>query len=519
MDKRLCSVLMTLVLCACGRADTIRVTLEEGLIEGAASGRLVVFFVTEGGERWREVDPAEGPFFRSPQPIASAPVDGLRGGGTATLETGEMTTFPVDFASVSGEGVRVRAALDRDGTSRSLTEAPGNLMSEIVEVELRAGVDDVIELRLTSVTARPEPPAETARLKWIEFRSELLSAFYGRDVFHRAGVALTEDAAAAYGRHTREVFPAVYVVPGFGGDHRGAARYARRLEADAGAPRAVYIVLDPESPLGHHGFMDSPNHGPRGRALVEEFIPELERRLHLAPMAEARIVTGHSSGGWSSLWLALRYPETFGACWSSAPDPVDFEAFQVTNIYEEPSMYARGAAETPSYRRFVDGEEVVAMTVREEGLMERALSPHGDSGQQWDAWEAMFGPRDGETGLPRAMFDGLTGEIDREVVEQWGRHDIARLVTGEWDRYGATLVRNVRLVCGTRDSFYLNRAVGLLQAKTDPLRASVAGHESARGYIRLVEGADHGSIIGAVRGEWDREMRAHLEGAGFWQGE
>lgn len=514
---RLCSVLLTLLLCAGVRADTIRVTLEEGLVAGAVSGRLVVFFVTEGGERWREVDPAEGPFFRSPQPIASAPVDGLRGGETVVIETAGMTTFPVDFASVEATGARVRAVLDRDGTSRSLTEAPGNLMSEIVEVDLRAGARDVIELRLTSVTAAPELPEETERLKWIEFRSEMLSEFYGRDVFHRAGVALTEDAAAAYGRHTREVFPAVYVVPGFGGDHRGAARQARRLEADAGAVRAVHIVLDPESPLGHHGFMDSPNHGPRGRALVEEFIPELERRLHLAPMAEARIVTGHSSGGWSSLWLALEYPEVFGACWSSAPDPVDFEAFQVTNIYEEDSMYRHEGGETPSYRRFVDGEEVVAMTVREEGLMERALSPVGDSGQQWDAWEAMFGPRDGETGLPRAMFDGLTGEIDREVVAHWERHDIARLVTGDWERYGPVLVHNVRLVCGTRDSFYLNRAVALLKAKTDPLRASVAGHESAPGYILLVEGADHGTVRRAVAQRWNEEMRAHLEAAGFGQ--
>ena len=34
----------------------------------------------------------------------------------------------------------------------------------------------------------------------------------------------------------------------------------------------------------------------------------------------ARFLTGHSSGGWSSLWLQVDYPEFFGGVWSTAPD-------------------------------------------------------------------------------------------------------------------------------------------------------------------------------------------------------
>ena len=46
-------------------------------------------------------------------------------------------------------------------------------------------------------------------------------------------------------------------------------------------------------------------------------------------------MTGHSSGGWASLWLQISYSDLFGGCWSTAPDPVDFRAFQTLNIYED----------------------------------------------------------------------------------------------------------------------------------------------------------------------------------------
>ena len=101
---------------------------------------------------------------------------------------------------------------------------------------------------------------------------------------------------------------------------------------------AVHIVVDPESPLGHHGFVDSPNHGPRGTAFVTELIPHLEKTFSLRRRPAARIVTGHSSGAWSSLWLVLRWPGRFGACWASSPDPLDFSAFQLTDLYREKSV-------------------------------------------------------------------------------------------------------------------------------------------------------------------------------------
>jgi hypothetical protein len=218
------------------------------------------------------------------------------------------------------------------------------------------------------------------------------------------------------------------------------------------------------------------------------------------------VVYGHSSGGWTSLWLQLQWPEVFGACWTSAPDPVAFSAFQMTNLYADANLfeYASGM-ETPSYRRVdLEGRDVVRMTVRQEAAMERAIHPLGGSGQQWDAWEAMFSPCDPATGLPRPMFDAVTGAIDREVVEHWSQFDIARVIVKDWAKYGPIMTERVHLNCGIIDSFYLNRAVERLKEIVEA-KAQATGM-LGEGYILLVEHGTHGNVVALTTERMHREM-------------
>src|SRR5262249_40988046 len=150
-------------------------------------------------------------------------------------------------------------------------------------------------------------------------------------------------------------------------------------------------------------------------ALIKELIPALEAKYHLIPKASARIIRGHSSGGWSSVWLAMQYPGTFGACWAGAPDPLDFRRFQKVDIYSQPNFYTDDkGTEIPSTLQ--DG--TVLMTIRQENAWEEAKGPDNTSGEQWDSWFAVFGPRN-ERGHPAALFDFATGAMNKNIAEQY----------------------------------------------------------------------------------------------------
>jgi len=510
-------MMMATPFAARANGDTYTVTLDPQLECGSKTGRVMLFFITETGPDWEGVSPLEAPFFDFPQPIASASVEGLNPGDAVVL-TGHSLAFPGSLDDLHGR-IRVQAVLDVDHTERSFLEGPGNVISdEVVAMVSRESLDEQISITLSRVTGERDMPKGTPNLRWIALRSDMLSDFYGCDVYHRAGIALPKGYEDP--EFPRQEWPAIYIVPGFGGRDVDALGYAEMINIanDDLYPHAVYIILDPESPLGHHGFCDSQNNGPRETALIEEFIPYLESQLRIVPRAEARLLYGHSSGGWSVLWLQLNWPEVFGACWSSGPDPIDFSAFQYSNLYEDRNLFSFApdvpGNETPSYR-VVDfhGRDVVHMTVRQEAMMEYVIDPYGGSGQQWDAWEAMWSPRDERTSLPRPMFDASTGAIDREVVEHWRfSYDIFLIVRKDWDRLMPVLEGKVRVLCGEFDNYYLDRAVRRFKEMVE-LRA--AGAWNGPGYIEIVEFAAHGSLVDLTTQRIHQEMREHLQAHGL----
>jgi hypothetical protein len=504
-----------LVLAHAAQADSYIITFDASVREEPATGRVMLFFITETGRQWNRRQPMDAPFFESPQPITSVAVENWSPGEPIVIDDSSFV-FPKPLSELHGT-VRVQAVLDLyDNPERSHTDGPGNLYSDVVRLQVSSDRVDAHELTLANVIPARELPAPMPNLRWVELRSEMLSEFYDRDVYHRAGVALP----LSYNHEplAEKQWPAIYVIPGYGGRFTMAQHYAARFMSAGGHeeiwPHAVTIVLDAESPLGHHGFVDSPNHGPVGTALVEELIPYLESEFRLAQQAEARIVTGHSSGGWTSLWLILNWPNVFGACFSSAPDPIDFAAFQLTNLYEDDNVYIMPDGQpTPSYRRPISKtEDRVAMTVREECQMEYAMHPLGGSGQQWDAWMAMFSPKDSESGYPTRLFDPLTGEIDRAVVEHWKQFDMTRMVRSDWERFGPIITQRVRLACGMRDNYYLQRAVERLKAVVDEMQGD---EDDGPGYIFLHESATHGDISWYMMRRWNTEMREHLRQHGL----
>ncbi len=117
--------------------------------------------------------------------------------------------------------------------------------------------------------------------------SPLLSAFYHRPIKHRAAVILPAGEARRKDLPRFTSFPAsAAIITWRGCSWRTSRRsYARDL---------VRVILDPDCGTGHHVFADSATNGPRGRALIEEFIPYLEKTFPLVadprPAAERSLL-------------------------------------------------------------------------------------------------------------------------------------------------------------------------------------------------------------------------------------
>lgn len=500
-------VLLGLVLaCAAAAQPEFRVSRDGAIEPGPVGGRLVVYLMREDANLRGE--PADAPFFRDPQPMAGADVANWTPTDVAGID--ENADW-FGFDRLEPGWYRAQAVLDRKRLSSSWRDEPGNLFSSVRRFEIREDqAGPIVPLHMDRVVV-PEPPPAADRVRYHAFQSNLLSDARDTPVSIEVGVIEPIGFNAADARR----YPVVYEVPGFGGTHRGAARRAERLaEADPSshlgrlARSAYWIVLNPEGPNGHHLFSDSSCNGPVGRSLVSEIIPQIDAIYPTVATPEGRLLRGHSSGGWAVVHLAMTYPETFGGAWSSAPDPLDFRAFQSVDIYNDDNMFVHANGDpVPSYTAR-DG--TVRMTVREENDMERVMGWANTSGQQWDSWQAVFGGCD-EDGSPLALFDESTGAIDPRVADFYRRADLSERVNRD-PADAARLARTrVRVIVGDADEYELDRGVRLFVERLEPY-----SFDDEHGWAVFVPGATHGSVLdsGAAR-RLEQDMLEHLIRSGL----
>ena len=341
---------------------------------------------------------------------------------------------------------------------------------------------------------RPARFMESERVKLFEMQSQLLSQFWGREIRMQAGVVLP----TGWSPDSKETWPVCYNIHGFGGSHRSAMRQGRRLTQamDAGKyPRMLYVFLNATCPQGHHEFADSVNNGPWGKALMTELIPALEQRFRAVGKPHGRFLTGHSSGGWSSFWLQITYPDSFGGTWSTAPDSVDFRDFTGINVYEWKNAYTDPEGDPIQLMR--RGKRWV-MTIQQYVEREHARKSYGG---QFSSFDHVFSPR-GEDGRPMPLFDRKTGRIDPFVARSWEKYDIRLILRRNWKTLGPKLQGKLRIYMGTLDTFRLEGASKLLKQELAELGSDAR--------ILLVEGRDHGSLFRPHPTHWPQGMMQHI---------
>jgi S-formylglutathione hydrolase FrmB len=210
--------------------------------------------------------------------------------------------------------------------------------------------------------------------------------------------------------------------------------------------------------------VNSANLGPYGDAIMKELLPYIETKFRGIGQGWARFTYGGSTGGWEALAVQMFYPDEFNGAFAACPDPIDFRAYTVVDIYKDKNAYYLEGPHTrvprPGKRDYLGH---VSGTLEQANSFELALGTKSRSGQQWDIWEAVYSPV-GSDGYPKRIFDKQTGEIDRSVAEYWREHyDLRHILQRDWKTLGPKLKGKIHLYCGDMDNYYLNNAVYLME--------------------------------------------------------
>ena len=510
------------------RVPRVEVTYPASLNDGPLDGRLLLMFYPEGGPEPR-FTLSDGP---NTGYVFGVDVEDWAPGQPAVMPSHETVTtggsawgYPVrSLAELPAGRYRVQALInvyetfeladgrvlklppDR-GEGQQWNRKPGNLLStpEWMFWDPKAGVaGEVATLRVAMDTVIPEiePPGDTEWVKHVRIRSELLSEFWGRDMYLGAHVLLPKGwYQETDRRYPLAVFHGHFPYD-FGGwrtsppDTTEPCVYSARFDwecynhtADSAAyalyqewtsdtfPRMLVIEVQHANPYYDDSYaVNSANLGPYGDAITYELIPYIEEQFRGTGEGWGRFLYGGSTGGWEAAAVQVLYPDEYNGAWIACPDPIDFRAYTVVNLYEHRNAYTLDGdpneTRRPGRRDWLGH---VSANLEEMNHRELALGTKTRSGQQWDIWEAVYSPV-GPDGYPARIWDKVTGEIDHDVAEYWReQYDLVHILRRDWSTLGPKLAGKLHIYVGDMDNYYLNNAVYLaeefLESTTDPYYA------------------------------------------------
>jgi len=419
-------------------------------VEG--EGRLYLFLSTNMDAEPRT---QTWPSPTTPTYIFAKNISGLGANEIIKVEHDDKWISTADWTleSVPEGDYKIQILWDQD-FKESRIDAPGNLYSEAQKIT----IDQNIELNLSLsqvIEARQVIEHELSRV--VDYKSEILSAWWKKPVYLKASVLLP------HGYDSSKAYPIRYNVAGYGGRYTrinyllGNENAMEWLDSKE-APQVISVFLDGEGPYGDSYQLDSDNSGPYGEALIKELIPYIESKYRGSNSADTRFVDGCSTGGWVSLALQLYYPDVFNGVFSYSPDAVDFENYQLINIYKDQNAFTNEYGYPRPVMRSKYGEPMLSLEqfIGYENVLGYS-NTYLNSGGQFSAHTALYSPK-GSNGLPQPLFDPITGKMDGAVAEHWKKYDLKLYTEENWKELGPKLRGKIFIWMGDMDDFYLNPA-------------------------------------------------------------
>ena len=384
-----------------------------------------------------------------------------------------------------------------EGEGQDWAKKPGNLYSKPLRLHIDPAHPAMTRIVLDQKIPPVPPKKDSLYVRHVMIKSELLSKFWGRPVYIGAHVLVPW----GFDAHPNAHYPLMVFHGHFPDDISGfrttppdpnlkpdysdrfhLAGYNRIQQQEAyafyqkwispGFPRFLVIEIEHANPYYDDSYaVNSANLGPYGDAINKELIPYIEKKFRGIGQGWARFTYGGSTGGWEALATQVFYPDMYNGAFAACPDPIDFHAYTVIDLYADKNAYTltgqASSVERPAERNYL-GE--VFGTQRDANYYELALGDHGRSGGQYDIWQAVFGP-EGKDGYPKPIFDKVTGDIDPTVAAYWRDHyDLTHIIQRDWPTLGPKLRGKIHIYVGSADTYYLNDAVYYAQATLESLK-------------------------------------------------
>jgi len=489
-------ILATLLALPLAAAPSFSVSFPKERSTAALDGRLLLVLSTDSSAEPRmqvNVSP-------STQMIFGLDVDGLQPGQEIVLDD-HAFGYPVRrlsdvkpgryFVQVvlhryetfhRSDGRTVKLPMDR-GEGQHWNLAPGNLYSKPREITLGSRPERIV---LDQEIPPIPQPKDTKYVRHVRIQSELLTKFWGRPMYLGAHVLLP----AGFDEHPQAHFPLMVFEGHFPDDLSGfrteppdpnlkpdyserfhLGGYNRIQQDEAYAfyqqwispkfPRFLVIEIQHANPYYDDSYaVNSDNLGPYGDAIETELIPYIEKQFRGIGAGWARFLYGGSTGGWEALAVQIFYPDHYNGTFAACPDPIDFRAFTVVDIYKDRNAYfvegPHKRVATPGMRDYLGH---ISATLQDLNDYELALGSRGRSGEQWDIWQAVFSPT-GKDGYPAEIWDKQTGEIHPDIAGYWREHyDLSYILKRDWATLGPKLQGKIHIYVGSADNYFLNDAV------------------------------------------------------------
>jgi hypothetical protein len=390
------------------------------------------------------------------------------------------------------DGHTVKLHMDQ-GEGQHWNISPTNLYSKPVKITIGAGGNanaQPIAVSLDQEIPAIPAPKDTKYIRHMRIQSPLLTKFWGRPMFLSANILVPE----GFDEHPNAHFPLAIFEDHFNHDFEGfrteppdpnlkpdfserfhISGYNRIQQEEEYKfyqqwiapkfPRLLVAQINHANPYYDDSYaVDSANLGPYGEAIETELIPALEKQFRAIGQGWARFVYGGSTGGWESIAVQMFYPDHYNGAFIACPDPVDFRAYTNINLYKDKNAFFIQGPHTqvaqPDYRDYL-GHTIA--TTQSANQYELALGDHARSGEQFDIWQAVYGPV-GPDGYPTQIFNKETGEIDPKVAAYWKEHyDLSDILQRNWPTLGPKLRGKLRIYVGSADNYMLNNAVYLIE--------------------------------------------------------